>query len=361
MDSSTDIQRICLKAKPSPNNREFHGWQTASIVIFVPENDRQLAVEKARLELTKRNWDFISYDSKSTLIENLVKEEGGEVWEAYQKAKRGEIFFKIFPDHFMAGKNEPMSILLPARVSELFMDEVIKNAGGRRLNENERPPGSKNADYLFGNFVFELKDLQEEGLEKESHQKKLAELFMPYFPDNSEVRIDPSILSEQDTRIYLDIIGAPIKSHVRSAAKQIKSSKKIIRQKDLLGGLILLNTGFGTFPDTVFAEQVERYANKDSKQFSAVISICAWTNTNGFDSYVFYRFSPSESNQQEVMLLKSAFENRFERMMTDLVQGKIPESTERATPLKPVTFTHAGIDFSWVPPINPLPWNRTDR
>lgn len=37
-------------------------------------------------------------------------------------------------------------------------------------------------------------------------------------------------------------------------------------------------------PPEYFAEQVERYARKDSGQFTAVISITVWMETNGFDS-----------------------------------------------------------------------------
>ncbi len=46
-----DIQRICLKAKLSKNNPEFHEWETASIVILVPENDNKLAVKKAKVNI----------------------------------------------------------------------------------------------------------------------------------------------------------------------------------------------------------------------------------------------------------------------------------------------------------------------
>jgi hypothetical protein len=124
----------------------------------------------------------------------------------------------------------------------------------------------------------------------------------------------------------------------------------------LLGGIVLLNTGFGSFQHEAFAEQVERYATKDSKQFKAVVSISVWSYTNGFDSYVFNRFSPEEAKQEEVLAIREAFCKRFEQMMTDTLTGKLPDSAEKSSPAKPVTFEHSGIDFAWVPPRVPLPW-----
>lgn len=352
---AVNIQRICVKAKPSAHNPEYYDWQTASICMFVPEDDKPLALEKARRELTRLHWVFVAYEDKSTLIEEKVSEAGGEVWDAFQYARQGKIFFRVFPDHFGAA-DKSFRPILPARVTEAFMDRVFVDAGGRRLRETEKQSGVRNADYLIGRFVFELKDLQEEGLEKGSRQEKLAKLFCKYYPGQSEIFIDPSVLSKPDYLKYLEIISTPIKTHIRSASKQVKATKNLLKRNDLFGGIALLNTGFGSFPHEAFAEQVERYAAKDSKQFEAVISISAWTYTNGFDSFMYYRFSPTDAKHEEVLAIKKAFDKRFEQMMTDILTGKLPDSAEKSSPAKPVTFEHSGIDFAWVPPRVPLPW-----
>lgn len=352
-----NIQRICVRAKPKSTHPDYFEWQTASICMFIPENDKSLAVQRAREELAGRQWDFISYESKATLIEDRVRQAGGEVWEAFRSAQKGQLLFKVFPDCFLSGDKNDKPVL-PARITEKFMDYVVVDAGGRRFSEEEKRTGIKNADYLIGGFVFELKDLQEEGLKKGEHQKKIVEIFSHYFPNKSEISIDPSILSKSDYLKYLDIIGAPIKTHIRSASKQIKDTKLLLGRPDLLGGIILLNTGFGSFPHEIFAEQVERYARKDSKQLYAVVSISVWTHTNGFDSYVFYKFSPPESEQKEVIALQEAFSKRFLQMMTDVIQGKIEKTMEMASPASPVVFEHNGIDFAWIPPRIPLPWEQ---
>jgi len=359
MNDDVYVQRICVKAKPAADHPDYYDWQTASICMFVPENDKSLAVEKARQELVKRHWEFLEYEDKSTLIEARVKAMGGEVWDAFMEARRGHLFFRVFSHHFGAGDMEFRPIL-PARITEAFMDQVIEDAGGRRLREEEKRAGIRNADYLLGDFIFELKDLQEEGLQKGEHQKRLADLFRRYFPGQTEVVLDPSVLSKSDYLKYLDIIGKPIKTHIKSASKQVKATRELLGRDELGGGVILLNTGFGNFPHETFASQVERYATKDSSQFSAIVSISVWAHTNGFDSYVFYRFSPERPKQQEVVAIQKAFQQRFEQLMTDTITGVLPQTAEVAGPPRPVAFENSGIDFAWIPPRVPLPWEREE-
>jgi len=75
------------------------------------------------------------------------------------------------------------------------------------LPTEQKLHGTKSADYLVGNIVFELKDLQEEVLEKENNQKRLAEQFRKYFPDQREVTIDPAILIKSDHQKYMKILS----------------------------------------------------------------------------------------------------------------------------------------------------------
>src|SRR5690606_32778835 len=132
-----------------------------------------------------------------------------------------------------------------------------------------------------------------------------------------------ALLSKPDLRKYLDILGGPLQRHVKKASKQVKATRTMLDKPELHGGLILLNTGFSSYPHDLFASQVERYARKDSSQFDVVISITVWMETNGFDSYVFYRFSPQESDIPEVKALRKAFDERFKQIMTDLMRGRL--------------------------------------
>lgn len=349
------IQRICVKAKPTHSHPRYYTWQTASICMFIPEEDMPIAIQRARQELSRKHWELLRFEDRSTLIEERVKEAGGEVWEAFQQAQGGRLFFQEFPDQFGAG-NRKFRPILPARITEDFIDHVIEDAGGRRLREDEKRRGIQNADYLIGKFIFELKDLQEEGLAKGPRQIRLARLFASYFPGEKQIQIDPSILSKEDYLQYLNIIGRPIQKHIHKASKQIKATRKLLNCPDLLSGIIFLNTGFGSFSHEAFAAQVERYAKKASAQFKAIVSISVWAHSNGFDTYVFYRFFPQSPEYEAVKAMKRSFESRFDNLMTDAICGGASRSGEDVSPVGPIAFTEGGIDFSWIPPHVPFSW-----
>lgn len=354
------VQRFCIQGKPTKGNSEFFEWETATICMFVPDDDKELALQRARDELIRRKWEILKFETKSTLIEERVREEGGEVWEVYQETlSTGKIAFMVFSNHFRTGRKRER-LLIPARVTEQFIDKVVSEAGGRRLNPAEIGIAQRNADYLLGEYIFELKELQEEGLEKETHQKKLSELFSPYFLGQPEAVIEPSILSPEDLLIYLNIVGTPIHNHVRSASKQIKSTRLLLKKESLKGGIIFVNSGFSSYPHDLFGEQVERYARKDSKQLDVVIAVTTWVETNGFDYEIFCQIWPDNSVVPEVIQFKKAFDKHFESMMTDLVRGLLPDEIQRADPRKPVAFSHKGIDFRWEPPRIPLPWEEKE-
>ena len=119
MGERIDIQRICVNAKPARAHPEYYEWQTASVCMFIAETDKARALEKARSELSRRHWEFLTYGNKSTLIEERVREVGGEVWEAFEHARRGRIFFKVFPDCFGAG-NKIFHPILPPVLPNCF-------------------------------------------------------------------------------------------------------------------------------------------------------------------------------------------------------------------------------------------------
>lgn len=349
---SVQIQRFVVRAKPAKGHPEFHEWETACVVVFVAENDKAKSILKAEAELLRRKWQKLYYESKSTLIRDRAKQGGGEFWDAYKSAERDGLFFRVFPDHFAPGLNR-IPPIRAQRVTEKFIDRVVEDIGGRRLDCDDQ---NRTADYLLDDWLFELKDLQQEGIEQLNRQRKLARLFSPYFPGEFKIPLDPAVLSERDWRIYLDIMGSPIQPQVKSAASQIKSTRRVLMKPELKGGLIYLNTGYGSLPPEVFEQAVERYARKDSRQFEAAICISTWSLTNGFDSEAHYKFHPTHSKHAVVEKLLKAFDKRFEEAMTAVIRGTISEGADLSNPLKPCCFGSEGIDFYWQPPIIPRTW-----
>lgn len=353
LPNTANVRRILLRAKPGSKHPKFEQWETANICVFVRDDDPQKAVHRALAELSARAWDVLEIRRTDTLIEERVRAEGGDVWEAYLAASRGQVYMRTDPERpGLMTRGQPR--FLPMEIDESLFDQIVKSVGGQRITELVSGEAELNADYLIGNTVFELKTLEEDGLQKRVRQEKLAELFTPYYSGMTNALIDAEILSEVDRRTYLDIVGSPIKAHVKKAAKQVKSTKALLGRANLRGGLIVLNTGFPALSHDIFFEQVARYAAKDTDQFDDVISIAVWVETNGFDSVVNFRFEPSQDGSPDVDVLRTAFHERFEKIMTDLMRGDQDMTSATMTPSNPAGFSLNGLVFRWEPHTVPL-------
>src|SRR4051794_30732371 len=123
---NVQVQRFFFLARPAKDHPKHFEWQTAHLCVFVAENDKQRALELAKRKVADERWVIIRVDQKSTLIEERVRDAGGEVWKAYQEAKGRGIFFRAFFQSLMAGdKDTPMLALVP-RLTESFMDTVVE-------------------------------------------------------------------------------------------------------------------------------------------------------------------------------------------------------------------------------------------
>ena len=346
------ISRVCVHAKPNPENVDYAEWQTARLVVFVTAASRDAAIASSRATTEKLGWSVLKIELCDCLVEERVRDQGGEVWALYQQAQASGQSMKIFPDHFGAGPGG-IEAIRPPRVTENFMDEVVRDAGGRRLRADGN---TRIADYLIENWIFELKDLQEDGLLHPSRQKKLAELFRRHISRDQPTILDPAILNEVQRQRYFDILSTPIQNQVKSASKQIRSTKDHLGQQDLRGGVIYINSGYGSFPHEQFGPLVERYAKKDTSQVEAIVAISTWSVTNGFDSYAYFTAYPEAPPEPIVRRLKQAFAERFERGMTKLLKGDLQSDEPLSDPLKPSIFSVDGLDFAWMPPVVPASW-----
>ena len=61
--------------------------------------------------------------------------------------------------------------------------------------------------------VIELKEMRLEPLDTtDERQQRLATLFAPHFPEESQVPLDPGVLNERDTYVFWDLVGRPIQN-----------------------------------------------------------------------------------------------------------------------------------------------------
>jgi len=348
------VQRIIYAAKPAKTHPDRHEWETAQVVILLLAHDQAIGIAMAEDCLRRRHWQPVRLVMHSLLNEERVRAEGGEIWDAYQVAQSGQVFCRAFSDTFAPGQKRNGAILSPA-IGEEFIDRIVARAGGRRLTLEEIGEGQRNADYLLNDWVFELKDLQEEGLLKSERQQKLAAL---YTPDRwgSEVELSAENLTEPEYREYLDIVGGPIKTQVKSASKQIRQTKILLGRNNIRGGLIFLNTGYGTLPPALFEKLVVRYASKDSTQIESCVCISIWVLTNGFDWNIQFKFNPQGSQEAGIKSLEAAFYEIVDDFMTEWVRRGPQPSGRSLRPLHPVAFDIAGRKFTWEPPQVPPSW-----
>jgi len=305
--------------------------------------------------LLNQRWEILKTEERSTLIEERIRNEGGDVWTAYQTAVSRGFWIKIFPDHFASGKRKIM--ITGPRIGEAFVDKIINRAGGRRLTAEERNnEKTRNADYIIGNYLIELKDIQKEGLEKTARQTKLADLFKRYYPHDQEIIIDPSILSESDLQKYADIVGGPISSQIKSASEQLRLSKAHLGRSDIIGGIIVLNSGYFSLSPNVFFELVSKFSRKNSSQIHLVICICPRFATDGFNSWIAFQFFPTTFQNDIEKRIAEAFSKECDAFMNEWVRSGIKHPDINAPIVTPITFRRNGRTFSYFPKDLPKRW-----
>jgi len=344
------VQRFIVRAHPAEEHPGYYRWQTATLCVFVGEDDKRKAFEKAKKTIADRRWVTIEFVEKATLIEDRVRSVGGDVWQAYQEALQGKTRLIEIVDQPTTSKGSSPPVLAP-KVTEAFVDSVVIKAGGHRYV----PTGpqhclSRNADYLIDDYIFDLKMLEEESLEVVATQNKLADLFASAFPGQPTISLDPALLSPEKRGKYYDIVRKRLQKPVRSASGQIRETKLQIGDERLKGGVILLNSGFGSLHPSAFEEQAKRCAKQDSTQIECVICVSVWLLTNGFDSIMNFKFYPESPQNKTVERLAKAFWEREDEWMTEFARSGFLLPSEATEPMKAIAFERDGIIFSFVPP-----------
>jgi hypothetical protein len=350
------VHRLTLRCRPSPGNSQYHPWQTAHIVLFIADESRERALKRSFEILAAERWAIIETLQRGTLIDEVVREEGGEVLKAYLSAQDEGHWIRVFPDHFASGKRG-ISPTRPPRLGESFVDTVVEKAGGRRLSPMERNQNqTRNADYRIDDYIYELKDIQEEGMEKPERQAKLADLFRPYFPDDPEILLDASVLSPDDLFLYAKIVGGPVQKAVRSAADQIKATKRHLAEPSLKGGIIVLNSGYYSLPLETFSHLLQHYARNDTSQIESVVCFTVNFSTNGFSHWLNSRFFPPEGGLPVERRLGDGFGAAVGEFMTNWSRNGFQSEGELAPVAAPISFEHEGILYRYFPQCLPPRW-----
>jgi hypothetical protein len=347
------VFRFVARAQPTANNPKYATWQPADFLAFVVADNGFSAEQRFLASLTKLHWKLLEWKIRDELIDERVREVGGEVLEAYNVAVRRGQWYKIESEHFMADvmARNPMS---PPRPDESFLDKIVFAAGGRRLTDEERDNNeAENADYILDEFVIEAKDIQEERLSKQECHDKIAEIFWPYFEEDAVIPIKPSVLSEADRRRYVEILARPIDRRIEKACSQVKSTVGRMRTVGWRGGIILLNSGYCSLTHDLF-EQIAANTASSSRLIELVVCITARAQTNDFDCYMDWQFSPKQPRTATTKKLFEAYDRVLHQVMTDWGHAGFLPNPNHQPLAEPVSFEYGGKTFVWDPGMAPF-------
>lgn len=336
---SETVQRFVFKAKATNSNESYSPWTIADICILIGEDNKLIALNLAKDELTKRNWQPISSIDKSTLIEESVLQQPQNVIDEYNQVKEGKLYFNIKTDNWASSKDLPQ--LLFPRITERFFDLVFEKAGGKRYYYSEKDR-KRNADYILDNYIYELKMIEEERLINETVQKKISELLI----DNiEEIKISPEGLNSIDYSVYSNIFRTPIENAIKSASKQVSSTRKLLNNDCLKGGLIIVNNGTSSITPKIFNECVKKVLNNNTRNMDSYLSICIWSTVKGLDTNLNTYILPEKKNETELKL-QNSFDKVLNDFYTDWVHSQFVSETGVIEPLKTISFEKYGIVFT---------------
>jgi hypothetical protein len=232
------------------------------------------------------------------------------------------------------------------RLTESDITAIVDAAGGVRYSADDSKEQRLNADYVINNAIVELKLVEEEGLEKDARQKKLSDLFVKY--DTCPVVVlDPKILSNEDQKKYFNILEGPIKTHVKKASKQLKSTHSRL-PRDYKKILLIINNGYSALDMDEFRTIVEKCVKNDTNNIDYVICCGMYYYSDGFDSYVIAPFEIKaiydNAEPEEFGAIQKSWNVFMDKLMTSFITE--PDTNKHSKlPILDIEFEVNGISF----------------
>jgi hypothetical protein len=242
-----------------------------------------------------------------------------------------------------------MEYLNFSRLTEKDFDDIIEMVGGERFTDDPSIE-TKNCDYRYENILIELKIIEEEPIEKQSKQNKLAKLFRS---DIKTVILNPLDLDYENKRKYYNELSTPIKTAIKKASQQLKISSDNKEYKIS----IIVNNGLSmTMPDEFFDIAVRRTKN-DTSNIDLLIVCGVYHFSDGFDTIATAMFKDVEIQNKEkpndfIEKLREAWNVKVNDYMTQQIISTEIERTK--PPIKDIYFELNNIRY--VKP--PIQWGK---
>lgn len=243
-----------------------------------------------------------------------------------------------------------MEYLSFSLLTEEDFDEVVVNAGGKRYTDNPSI-NELNCDYIFEDAVIELKIIEEEPIEKETKQIKIANLFRS---DLQTVILNPHDLDHEGQRKYYQELATPIKGQLKKASKQLQASAKTVDSKVKIA--MIMNNGLTmTSPDEFKKLAIDR-AKNDTSGIDILLVCGIYYFSDKFDMNAIFAFEDiqirGESRPELIQKLRTSWLDKVEKYMTTQMRDISIKRTKE--PIKDLYFELNGIRY--VKP--PLQWGK---
>jgi len=207
-------------------------------------------------------------------------------------------------------------------LTEEIINEIVELAGGRRAHPDHDRRAARNADYVLGHAVIELKILDDEGLSKAERQAKLAALFTALDPERPVHVLDRERLDLAGQRSYDRTMEGPIKGAVKSAKGQLVQSRSEFPEAKR-SILMVVNNANTSLDHDEIVEMAGRRARNDTDHIDGVVVAGAYLHSDGFDTIALWPidYVPISLGQAfpEYEALRNAFHGYAERAMTDAI------------------------------------------
>jgi len=238
------------------------------------------------------------------------------------------------------------------RITESFVDGVVHDLGWRRYLDAHVPrDGRLNADYLDDGAIIELKIIEEEGLDKEERQEKLAKLFSLSQPNSSHIDLTFENIPVPISREVQKIVSMPIQSAIKKASRQITYSAEDLDRRSDSGVLLIVNNGYSYLNADNFERLVVQRCRNDSNHIDHAFCVTVDYHQGDFDAYVFLTARchaiRDEGPWNAEKKLADKFQAHFNDAMTKMMRDQMnPEFWQKTLP--PVTdirFERYGVQY----------------
>lgn len=287
--------------------------------------------------ISGQNYVVCSEIKIDKLIRSLCEEGVGDLWEAYVSAERDGYFFTNFAEPCFSNLyyyNIP-------RFNELDFENLIGRFGGSKIPET----ATMTPDFLLGDIVIEMKDLQNESLYNEDRRSTIAKIFEA---DSSfSVNINFSATKGKNQSLYKRAIANSVKNVVKKASKQIKEFSKT--NSINTAGVFLINTGYFSLDHQLFKTIVEEIIAHDTTniKFAYIFTQSVFHNAVG-DLRADYKQDCIGELPSELNGIYEACKTLIDKKMSSVFR---PDNDERSFVASqyPISFFADNKIFYWKP------------